>query len=103
MRSLRDRYGDGPLHLIAVDRELRDRRLRASCEIASSPGPLSFAIFFAGAIVAHDLIAFPVYSLLDRDRRPGRRGTVELPGRAINYVRVPALLSGVRAASSGSR
>ena len=37
----------------------------AFVEIAGQPAPVSFAIWFAGAIVAHDLVAFPLYSLLD--------------------------------------
>ena len=43
--------------------------------------------WFAGAIVAHDLVLLPLYSLLDRVALRRRRASV--------YVRIPALLSGL--------
>jgi hypothetical protein len=91
MTGLRGRYGDGPLHVIAVLASFAIVAY-AFLEIAERSAPWSFAVFFAGAIVAHDLIAFPLYSLLDR--LAGRAGpAVGLAGVTINYVRVPALLS----------
>jgi hypothetical protein len=49
----------------------------------------SIAVWFAGALIAHDLLLFPIYALADRllARRPVRRRGVS----ARNYVRVPAL------------
>jgi len=91
MGAFRERYGDGPLHLIAVMASFTLAGY-AFTEVARNPGPLSFVIFFAGAIVAHDLIAFPVYSLLNAVA--GRTTeTVGLDATTINYVRVPALLA----------
>jgi hypothetical protein len=90
MTALRDRYGDGPLHLIAVVISLAIAGY-AFTQIARSPNPLSFAVFFTGAIVCHDLIAFPVYSLLDRIA--GRATSASARSGAVNYVRVPALLA----------
>src|SRR5437867_11181245 len=90
---LRRLYGSGPLHLIAVIVAIAITAY-AFIEIVKRPAPVSFAIFFAGAIVAHDLIAFPIYSLLDRIA--GRAGAaVRLGPGSINYVRIPALLSGL--------
>lgn len=91
MSALRRRYGDGPLHLIAVIASFAIAGY-AFVEIARNPNPLSFAIFFAGAIVCHDLIAFPIYSVLDR--LAGRATGFVDPGRALNYVRIPAILAG---------
>lgn len=50
----------------------------------------SIAVWFVVAVIAHDLIAFPVYALADRlavavDRRPRRRPA------AVNHVRLPAM------------
>lgn len=91
MSALHRRYGDGPLHLIAVVASFAVAGY-AFVEIARSPSPPSFAIFFAGAIICHDLIAFPIYSALDR--LAGRAaGAFDLAG-ALNYVRVPAILAG---------
>ncbi len=93
MAGPRRRYGDGPLHLIAVVISFAIVAY-ALIEIAPRSGAVSFAIFFAGAIIAHDLIAFPIYSLLDAIA--GRAGGVAGIGRAaINYLRIPALLSGL--------
>ena len=92
MGALRRHYGEGPLHLIAVIATLAIVGY-AFLEIVQRPAPVSFAIFFAGAIVVHDLIAFPIYSALDR--LAGRAVSRAPSGRtAINYLRVPALLSG---------
>jgi hypothetical protein len=53
----------------------------------------SIAVWFAGAVIAHDLLLFPIYALADRllGDRPARRRGVS----ARNYVRVPALGSGL--------
>jgi hypothetical protein len=88
--SLRSRYGGGPLHLLAAIASFAIVAY-AFLQIFDRPGPLSFVIWFGGAIIAHDLIAFPLYSLLGLIA--GRATREPRPG-AINYVRVPALLSG---------
>jgi hypothetical protein len=89
---MRERYGDGPLHLLSVLASFSIATY-AFIELADQPGSLSFAVWFAGAIIAHDLIAFPLYSTLGllagkAATAAGGRGV-----RALNYVRVPALLS----------
>jgi hypothetical protein len=51
-------------------------------------------VFFVGAIVAHDFVLYPVYSLVDRIIR--RAGIDHRPPVSwINYLRVPALFSGL--------
>lgn len=51
-------------------------------------------VFFVGAIVAHDFVLYPVYSLADRViRRLGIEHRRPVPW--MNYVRVPALFSGL--------
>lgn len=91
--SFRARYGNGPLHLLAVVASFAVATY-AFLEIAERPSPLGFALWFAGAIIAHDLIAFPLYSLLGliAGRVALRAGAGARTG-AINWVRVPALLS----------
>ncbi|MEV4575102.1 hypothetical protein AB0K16_17790 [Nonomuraea jabiensis] len=57
---------------------------------------LGFAVWFAGAAILHDLVLLPLYSGADvatqaltrRVARPRRTGVV-------NYLRVPAMLSGL--------
>ena len=58
-------------------------------------------IWFGAAVVAHDLVLFPLYALADRSvttllrprRRMPDRGVPRVP--PLNYVRVPALGSGL--------
>ena len=55
-------------------------------------------IWFAGAIVLHDLVFLPLYSLLGLAapaRWSGRRAPSRLRIAALNHLRVPALLSGL--------
>lgn len=91
---MRERYGDGPLHLLAAIASFAIATY-AFLQLADQPGPRSFALWFAGAIIAHDLIAFPLYSALDRLAGRAARAGGERGKRALNYVRVPALLSAV--------
>jgi hypothetical protein len=57
----------------------------------------SIAVWFAAAVIAHDLLLFPMYALADRIiwTRRGRRldRRQRLPAR--NYLRIPALGSGL--------
>jgi len=93
---LRRRYGAGPAHLVL---------LVSSFAIAAAaivrffdPGSegTSILIWFVAAIVVHDLVLFPLYSLLDL---LGRRALGGLPVRppvsVRNHLRVPAALSGL--------
>lgn len=91
MARLGQRYGERPLHLIAAIATFAIAAY-ALLEVAERPAPVSFAVFFAGAIVAHDLISFPLYSALNLIA--GRVSPARLGPATINYVRVPALLSG---------
>lgn len=59
------------------------------------------AVWFAGAVIAHDLVLFPIYALADRilnlrrDRQP--RSSAGSPPRVLvgNHIRIPALGSGL--------
>ncbi|MCW2725017.1 MAG: hypothetical protein JWN35_1938 [Frankiales bacterium] len=94
MRRWRDRYGAGPLHLLSL---LACFALAGYAFLQASHGPLPLrmAVWFVGALIAHDLVLFPLYALADRSLTALRpRRTVRDPG-AVNYLRVPALLSGL--------
>ena len=82
---LRRAYGDGPLHLLAHLAALA-LAAYAFTRIFAGAQPWNVVLWFAGALVLHDAIAFPLYTALDRLAQRRR-------GRAVNYVRVPALLS----------
>ena len=63
----------------------------------------SIAVWFAVAVIAHDLILFPLYALADRlltaARSPRRQqassGRREARPRLTNYLRLPTLASGL--------
>jgi hypothetical protein len=96
MRRLLRWYGGSPLHLLAL---LACFALAgyAAAHLVSSSRPLGVAIWFFGAVVGHDLLLVPLYTIADRSvmavirhRRP------QLPAvPSINYIRVPAALSGL--------
>ncbi|HJQ01793.1 MAG TPA: hypothetical protein VJ851_09340 [Jatrophihabitans sp.] len=82
-------YGAQPLHLISL---LACFALTGYVveQLAGNPSLPRVLAWFGGAIVAHDLIAFPIYALADRAaaRTPRRRGS-RCP-HYVNYLRVPA-------------
>ncbi len=56
----------------------------------------SIAVWFAAAVVAHDLLFFPLYALADRALSAGSRPARSHPKvLARNYIRVPALGAGL--------
>jgi hypothetical protein len=94
----RERYGAGPLHLLAVlaTFAVAAYALRRALELTSNPDRI--VIWLGGSIVAHDLILFPFYALLGVIAAgaflPGdRRSSLRIA--ALNHLRVPALLSGL--------
>jgi hypothetical protein len=106
-RSLTSRirhwYGAHPLHLLALLAAfaLAGYAVRAVVAAGQFRG---FAIWFAVAIVGHDLLLFPLYSLADLSvqrllpwgaaRRRASRRTATAPGPpVINYVRIPVAFS----------
>jgi uncharacterized membrane protein YesL len=97
-----DVYGSYPLHLLTMAAGFA---LLGYIVATVKPMTLwnphswwqSIAVWFAGAVIAHDLLLFPVYALADRIlwARAGRRpdGPRRLAVR--NYLRIPALGSGL--------
>ena len=104
---IRHWYGASPLHLLALLAAfaLAGYAVRAVIAAGQFRG---FAIWFAVAIVGHDLLLFPLYSLADlsvqrllpwgaarrRASRPAATGPGAAPGPpVINYVRIPVAFS----------
>lgn len=93
-------YGAGPLHLTALIASL----LISGAALVgwfddTGRSTEKILIWFVGAIVGHDLVLLPLYSLLDRiafgavHGRPSGPAPQRTPGWV--YVRVPAWLSGL--------
>jgi len=83
---LRPVYGAGPLHLLSHVAALA-LAAYAFTRIFAGGQPWNVVLWFAGALLLHDAIAFPLYTALNRLALGRAR-------RSVNHVRVPALLSG---------
>ncbi len=97
MRSARNRYGAGGLHLLAHLAAFAIAAY-ALAQILAGGRAVNFVAWFLGAALLHDLLLLPLYTLLDRlaghaVHGPDRRARLEIP--VINHVRVPVLLSGL--------
>lgn len=95
MKRLRESYGAGPLHVIAA------LAMTAICSyglvrIAGTPNALGIFVWLGAAVILHDAIAFPLYSVLSRIAF-GRAGASENRQvvAAVNHLRVPLFLSGI--------
>ena len=98
LRRFRRLYGADALHLLAL---LASLAVAGAAVVRwfdfSGPDTIRVLLWFAGAIVVHDLVLFPLYTLLDRVAF-GRAESRPTPPRypsTVAYVRVPALLSGL--------
>ena len=94
-------YGSHPLHLLTL---IAGFALFGYVLATIKPQTLwnpnvwwqSIAVWFAAAIVAHDLVLFPIYALADRlllATGAGRQSASRVP--VLNYVRVPVLGAGL--------
>lgn len=102
-RRFRTLHGAGPLHLLAL---LASFAIAAAAVIGwfqRTNEVVDVLEWFAAAIVVHDLVLLPLYSLLDwiafGRRRERRDRAAQTTGRGLvnptPYLRVPAILSGL--------
>ena len=96
-------YGSHPLHLLTL---IAGFALFGYVLATVKPATLwnpntwwqSIIVWFAAAIIAHDLVLFPVYAFVDRILLAGSRirpPRSETSVPVLNYVRVPALGAGL--------
>ena len=91
----RGRYGASPLHLLILVASFAVSAY-AALLVSRGPLPVRTAVWFAGAVLAHDLVLFPLYALADRSLTGlRRRPTAAVRSGSVNFVRVPFLLSGL--------
>jgi len=91
-------YGAGPLHLLAL---VASFAIAGAAIVGWFQQPRDIGnvlVWFAAAIIGHDLVLLPLYALLDRiafgrgvERSAERSGLVN----PTPYLRIPALLSGL--------
>jgi hypothetical protein len=99
MARFRTAYGGSPLHLLAVLASFAIAGY-GFLRIVENPSAVGTLVWFGGAAVAHDLIAFPLYSALNLIAHRSVAGPDDAweAGRRvplINHVRIPAFLSGL--------
>lgn len=95
MRRFRAVYGSHPLHLLTL---VAGFALFGYVVATVTPAALwngrtwwqSIIVWFAAAIVAHDLVLFPLYALVDRILVRGSP-IPRLAVSPLNYLRTPAL------------
>ncbi len=88
-------YGAGPLHLLTM---LACLALAGYAAAELLPANfIGIPLWLVGAVIAHDLLLFPLYTLADRSAQAVlRHKATRLPdGPWINYLRVPAVMSGI--------
>jgi hypothetical protein len=102
VKTVRRIYGTDPLHLLALIASFAIAAFAVVGWFGRPADAGAVLVWFASAIVAHDLVLLPLYSLLDmiafgrRRRRAGATPTSRAPAvSAIPYLRIPALLSGL--------
>jgi hypothetical protein len=88
-------YGANPLHLLALAGCFAIAGYAADRLVPSNP--MGVGIWFLGAVIGHDLVLMPLYSLADWSAvAVFRHRAAQLPAISwINYLRVPAVLSGL--------
>jgi len=102
LRRLGDEYGAGPLHLLSALASFAVVGW-AFMHVFQLGAPFNFLLWFVAAIVAHDLILLPLYSLVERvahrlapaRARPEGAPEAGAAPSALNHLRVPAALSGL--------
>ena len=94
MKRLARWYGANPLHLLALLGCFALAGYASAQRVKSHP--VAVAVWFLGAVVGHDLLLLPLYSLADTSALAAIRHRARLPAVPwINYLRVPAGLSGL--------
>jgi NADH dehydrogenase len=97
LTRVRGWYGEHPLHLLVL---LACFALAGyvATRVAAIPAWPTIVIWFVGAVVAHDLVLFPIYALLDRSTaaslamwRRRAHGRTAPRVAVLNYLRIPFL------------
>jgi hypothetical protein len=88
-------YGASPLHLLTMIGCFALAGYAAVMLLKVNA--LGVTIWFVGAVIGHDLVLMPMYTLADRSvRAVFRHHPPQLPAVPwINYLRVPVVLSGI--------
>jgi hypothetical protein len=88
-------YGAGPLNLLAMIACFALAGYAAAELLPNNA--IGIPVWFIGAVIGHDLLLMPLYTLADRSATAVLRHRRPAPATVpwINYLRVPAALSGM--------
>jgi hypothetical protein len=94
---LRRLYGRGPPHALLALASFAAAGWALAQVLGLLSDPSRFVLWFAGAIVVHDLILFPLYTLIDRvvSRAVAGSAPSRLRLAALNHLRIPLFLSAI--------
>lgn len=81
-----ERYGHKPIHLVGHLLLLALVAWSVAAIFAGSSAPVGVVVWLLGAVLLHDALLWPVYTLADR-------ATHRPMGTMVNYFRIPAALS----------
>lgn len=92
MSRFRQSYGAGPLNLLghAILIAVAAWALSIMFRAPFAPEPLNLILWLVGGAIIHDLVFLPAYSAVNVVATKVFKGS-----SAINYVRVPVIISGV--------
>ena len=95
MRPFPRWYGASPLHLLAMLASFALAGYAAAGLL--SHDAIGILVWLAGAVIGHDLLLMPLYTLADRSAAAVLRHRRPAPATVpwINYLRIPAALSGM--------
>ena len=104
MKRLRALYGAGPLNLLVLVASFAVTAAAVAGWFQRPRDVVTVLEWFAAAIVLHDLVALPLYSLLDRVAYGSLQAGIRTARRPVPalvdptpYLRIPAILSGLLA------
>jgi hypothetical protein len=93
----RSRFGAGPLYVLLALASFALAGWALARVLGTVSDPARFVVWFAGAIVAHDLVLFPLYAAMlaiaGRAIADGEPRRLRLA--ALNHLRVPVALSAI--------
>lgn len=95
LRVVLRHYGGSPLHLLTLMASFAFAGYVVA-RVITVAHHWQILLWFAGALVVHDLVMFPLYSLADRSwRHPSLRAESLRRVPWINHLRAPAIVSAV--------
>jgi hypothetical protein len=101
LNAFRRLYGGHPAHVLLLLASFAFAGY-AVVRWLQAPTPVRLFVWFAAAVIGHDLVAFPVYTAIDRllsrvilgaDAASASAASLRWRRAALNHIRIPSMLS----------